>query len=152
MSHINESNGSSTLSEQTNGIHMEPTVNIGKRDGASAQTTVIGLGVIVKGDINGSGSVLIEGTVEGTIHLENDRVTVGKTGRVNANINAREVVVVGAIRGNVTASEAVDIRMEGSLTGDVSSKRINLEDGAFFKGNIDVRRQERAERVSSFVA
>lgn len=152
MSHHNESRDSSTLAEQTNGKHMEPIGNISRRDSTTTQTTVIGPGVVVKGDINGSGSVLIEGTVEGTIHLENDRVTIGKTGRANADISAHEVVVIGVVRGNVTASESVDIRMEGSLTGDVSSKRINLEDGAFFKGNIDIRRQEHAGGVSSFVA
>jgi len=71
--------------------------------------------------------------VEGTINLPGNRVTVGRNGQVAANILAREVVVLGKVRGNVTASDRVDIRSEGSLTGDVAAARISIEDGAYFK-------------------
>ena len=146
----NEFGGAAATEDETARIHVEtPGVPERERESAKAQTTVIGSGAVVKGDITGAGSVLIEGTVEGAIRLELDRVTIGKSGKVDANISAREVVVIGAVRGNVIASESVYIRMEGSLTGDVSTKRINLEDGAFFKGNISVRRTEPAERFQA---
>jgi cytoskeletal protein CcmA (bactofilin family) len=78
--------------------------------------------------------------VEGSINLSGNRVTVGRNGVVAANINAREIVVLGKVRGNLTASDRVDIRSDGSLTGDVIAARISIEDGAFFKGGIDIRK------------
>ena len=77
---------------------------------------------------------------EGSINLSGNRVTVGRNGVVSANINAREIVVLGKVRGNLTASDRVDIRSDGSLTGDVVAARISIEDGAFFKGGIDIRK------------
>jgi cytoskeletal protein CcmA (bactofilin family) len=78
--------------------------------------------------------------VEGSINLSGNRVTVGRNGVVAANINAREIVVLGKVRGNLTASDRVDIRSDGSLTGDVVAARISIEDGAYFKGGIDIRK------------
>ena len=78
--------------------------------------------------------------MEGSINLSGNRVTIGRNGVVAANINAREIVVLGKVRGNLTASDRVDIRSDGSLTGDVVAARISIEDGAFFKGGIDIRK------------
>ncbi|HEY4816440.1 MAG TPA: polymer-forming cytoskeletal protein, partial [Candidatus Acidoferrum sp.] len=72
--------------------------------------------------------------------LSGNRVTIGRNGVVAANISAREIVVLGKVRGNLTASDRVDIRSDGSLTGDVVAARISIEDGAFFKGGIDIRK------------
>jgi cytoskeletal protein CcmA (bactofilin family) len=72
-------------------------------------------------------------------------VTVGRNGSVSANISAREVVVLGKVKGNLSASDRVDIRSEGSLTGDVVAQRISIEDGAFFKGGIDIRKPGQTE-------
>jgi cytoskeletal protein CcmA (bactofilin family) len=94
----------------------------------------------VKGEVTGSESLYIDGKVEGAINLPGNRVTVGRNGQVAANISAREVVVLGKVRGNINASDRVDIRSEGSLTGDVIAQRISIEDGAFFKGGIDIRK------------
>jgi cytoskeletal protein CcmA (bactofilin family) len=102
----------------------------------------IGKGLIIKGEISGSESLYIDGKVEGTINLPGNRVTVGRNGQVAANITAREIVVLGKIRGNVAATDRVDIRSEGALTGDVAAARISIEDGAFFKGGIDIRKPE----------
>jgi cytoskeletal protein CcmA (bactofilin family) len=82
--------------------------------------------------------VVIDGRVEGSINLSGNRVTVGRNGVVAANINAREIVVLGKVRGNLTASDRVDIRSDGSQTGDVIAARISIEDGAYFKGGIDI--------------
>lgn len=109
--------------------------------GVSDQAT-IGKGLFIKGEITGSESLYIDGKVEGTINLPGNRVTVGRNGQVAANIVAREVVVLGKVRGNVSATDRVDIRAEGSLNGDVAAARISIEDGAFFKGGIDIRKSE----------
>jgi len=105
-----------------------------------ADQATIGKSLVIKGEVTGSESLYIDGKVEGSINLPGNRVTVGRNGNVSANINAREIVVLGKVRGNMTASDRVDIRSEGSLTGDVSAQRISIEDGAFFKGGIDIRK------------
>jgi cytoskeletal protein CcmA (bactofilin family) len=106
----------------------------------SGEQATIGKSLIVKGEVSGSESLYIDGKVEGAINLPGNRVTVGRNGQVAANITAREVVVLGKVRGNIQASDRVDIRSEGSLTGDVAAARISIEDGAYFKGGIDIRK------------
>ncbi len=107
---------------------------------ASGEQATIGKSLIVKGELSGSESLYIDGKVEGAINLPGNRVTIGRNGQVAANILAREIVVLGKVRGNCQASDRVDIRSEGSLTGDVIAARISIEDGAFFKGGIDIRK------------
>jgi len=102
----------------------------------------IGKGLFIKGEISGSESLFIDGKVEGSVNLPGNRVTVGRNGQVAASITAREIVVLGKVRGNMTATDRVDIRAEGSLSGDVAAARISIEDGAFFKGGIDIRKPE----------
>ena len=87
---------------------------------------------------------MIDGKVEGRINLPGSRVTVGHTGEVEAGIAAGEVVVEGRIRGNVSAFTLVEVHSDGALTGDVTTTRISIEDGAFFKGGIDIRKPEPA--------
>src|SRR6476646_4864716 len=106
----------------------------------TADQATIGKSLVIKGEVTGSESLYIDGRVEGSINLAGNRVTVGRNGIVSANINAREIVVLGKVRGNLTASDRVDIRSDGSLTGDVVAARISIEDGAFFKGGIDIRK------------
>jgi len=107
---------------------------------STGEQATIGKSLVVKGEVTGSESLYIDGKVEGAINLPGNRVTVGRNGQVAANIVAREVVVLGKVRGNCQASDRVDIRSEGSLTGDVIAARISIEDGAFFKGGIDIRK------------
>src|SRR5215831_11018717 len=106
----------------------------------SEQGAAIGKSLVIKGEVSGSESLYIDGKVEGSINLSGNRVTIGRNGQVSATINAREVVVQGKIVGNVNASDRLNVRAEGSLTGDVVAQRISVEDGAFFKGKIDIRR------------
>jgi cytoskeletal protein CcmA (bactofilin family) len=108
----------------------------------AADQASISKGLFIKGEITGSESLFIDGKVEGSINLNGNRVTVGRNGQVAASITAREVVVLGKVRGNVTATDRVDIRAEGALTGDVAAARISIEDGAFFKGGIDIRKPD----------
>jgi cytoskeletal protein CcmA (bactofilin family) len=107
---------------------------------APTDQATIGKSLVIKGEVSGSESLYIDGRVEGSINLPGNRVTVGRNGNVAANISAREVVVLGKVRGNLNASDRVDIRSEGSLTGDVVAQRISIEDGAYFKGGIDIRK------------
>ncbi|MDR3774791.1 MAG: polymer-forming cytoskeletal protein [Terracidiphilus sp.] len=108
----------------------------------TGEQATIGKGLYIKGEITGSESLFIDGKVEGSINLPGNRVTVGRNGQVAANITAREIVVLGKVRGNVSATDRVDIRAEGSLSGDVAAARISIEDGAFFKGGIDIRKPD----------
>jgi len=106
----------------------------------TSDQATIGKSLVIKGEVTGSESLYIDGRVEGSINLSGNRVTIGRNGVVAANISAREIVVLGKVRGNITASDRVDIRSDGSLTGDVVAARISIEDGAFFKGGIDIRK------------
>ncbi len=108
--------------------------------GSSSEQATIGKSLTIKGEITGSEMLYIDGHVEGSVNLPGNRVIVGRNGQVAANISAREVVVLGKVNGNINASDRVDIRNEGSLTGDVVAQRISIEDGAYFKGGIDIRK------------
>ena len=121
---------------------------------STAEQATIGKSLVIKGEVTGSESLYIDGRVEGSINLPGNRVTVGRNGVVSANILAREVVVLGKVKGNLTASDRVDIRNEGSLTGDVVAQRVSIEDGAFFKGGIDIRKpgQKDAEKETATAA
>jgi cytoskeletal protein CcmA (bactofilin family) len=107
-----------------------------------AQST-IGKTLLIKGEITGSGSVHIEGKIEGSIELPDDRVTVGRDGRVSANIAAQDIVVFGEVLGLCNASNHLDIRRDGSLCGDVVVSRISVEEGAYLTGSIDIRRESK---------
>ena len=111
------------------------------------ERSTIGKSLLIKGEITGSESLYIEGTVEGSVNLPDDLVTVGRNGRVSANIAAREIVVLGAVVGSCEASDHFDIRSEGSLCGDVVVSRISVEEGAFLTGSIDIRRESTLEAV-----
>src|ERR1700691_4252158 len=127
---------------------QRPTASVARvestnRNAAPAgDQAVISKGLFVKGEISGTESLYIDGKVEGSISLPGNRVTIGRNGTVGANVTAREVVVMGKVRGNVSATDRVDIRAEGALSGDVAAARISIEDGAFFKGGIDIRKPD----------
>ena len=120
---------------------LEPP--LASRVPASASVTpqeqaTLGKSLVIKGEVTGSESLYIDGRVEGSINLPGNRVTVGRNGVVSANINAREIVILGKVRGNMSASDRFDIRSEGSLTGDITAQRVSIEEGAFFKGAIEI--------------
>jgi cytoskeletal protein CcmA (bactofilin family) len=109
---------------------------------APIDQATIGRSVVIKGEISGSESLYIDGRIEGTVSFGDHRVTVGRNGVVAANITAREVVIMGKVTGNIECSDRVDIRSEGSLTGDIVSQRISIEDGAMLKGAVQVKSTE----------
>jgi len=109
------------------------------------EQATIGRTLVIKGEISGSESLYIDGRVEGTISFKDHRVTVGRNGVVQSNISAREVVIMGKVTGNVECTDRVDIRSEGSLTGDVVSQRISVEDGAMLRGSVQLTPSEQKQ-------
>ena len=103
---------------------------------------ILGKSVIVKGQIFSREDLTIDGEVNGTVELQEHRLTIGPNGRVTATIKAREVVVLGTVHGNVETTDKIEIRKEAKLVGDIKTARIVIEDGAYFKGNIDIVRAE----------
>ncbi len=108
----------------------------------TSEQATIGRSLIIKGEVRGDESIYIDGRIEGSIHFAEHRVTVGRNGSVAANITAREVVVMGTVKGNIQCLDRVEIRAEGSLTGDVVTQRISVEDGAMLKGSVQIRTVE----------
>ena len=101
----------------------------------------IGKSVVIKGELNGSEDLTIEGQVEGKIELRQSVLTIGPNGRIKAQVFAKSVIILGEVTGNVTASEKVDIRDNGSVDGDLISPRVAIAEGAHFRGSIDMQRQ-----------
>jgi cytoskeletal protein CcmA (bactofilin family) len=106
---------------------------------APIEQATIGRTLVIKGEISGAEALYIDGQIEGKISMPENRVTIGRNGSVQANISAREVVVMGKVTGNIECTDRVDIRSEGVVNGDVSTVRISVEDGAVLKGGIEVR-------------
>ena len=115
---------------------------------AEHETGWLGSSLQVKGEITGTEDLLIDGTVEGLIHLDDRKLTVGATSKVTADINARDVVVYGTVKGNVRAKGRVEIKKDGSIVGNLTTAQIMIEDGADFKGSIEIDRSatEQAEK------
>src|SRR5580693_3600683 len=103
---------------------------------------VIGKSVMIKGQIFSREDLTIDGEVDGAVELQEHRLTVGPHGKLQAGVKAREIVVLGTIHGNVEASDKIDIRKDAKLVGDIKTARIVIEDGAYFKGSIDITRPE----------
>jgi cytoskeletal protein CcmA (bactofilin family) len=101
----------------------------------------IGKSVVIKGELNGSEDLTIEGHVEGTIQLRDHVLTIGPNGKIKAQVFAKSVIVLGEVTGNVTASEKVDIRDNGSVDGDIISPRVAIAEGAHFRGSVDMQRK-----------
>ena len=98
----------------------------------------IGKSLKLKGSITGSEDLYIDGEVEGTVELKDNSLTVGPNGRVHADVTARSIMILGRLHGNVKAGEKIEIRKTGSLEGDLTTARIVIEDGAVFRGSIDI--------------
>ena len=104
----------------------------------------IGKSVVIKGELNGSEDLTIEGHVEGKIELKDHVLTIGPNGKIKAQVHAKSVIVLGEVNGNVTATEKVDIRDGGSVDGDIVSPRVAIAEGAHFRGTVDMQRKAAA--------
>jgi cytoskeletal protein CcmA (bactofilin family) len=100
----------------------------------------IGKSVVIKGELTGSEDLTIEGHVEGKIELRQNVLTIGPNGKIKAQVFAKSVVILGEVTGNVTASEKVDLRDNGSVDGDIAAPRVAIAEGAHFRGSIDMQR------------
>lgn len=105
----------------------------------------LGANLHVKGEITGSEDLVIEGTFEGLVQLDEGRLTIGTTAIVAAEIFAGDVVVYGKLKGNVRAKNRIEIKRDGSLTGDLTTSQILIEDGANFKGSIEIKKSVEQE-------
>jgi cytoskeletal protein CcmA (bactofilin family) len=112
----------------------------------------IGKSVVIKGELNGSEDLTIEGHVEGTIQLRDHVLTIGPNGKIKAQVFAKAVIVLGEVHGNVTATEKVDIRDNGSVEGDLVSPRIAIAEGAHFKGSVDMQKKAAPQQQTKPVA
>jgi cytoskeletal protein CcmA (bactofilin family) len=115
---------------------------------AEYETGWLGRSLQVKGEITGTEDLQIEGSVEGRIHLEERKLTVGPAAKVTADIDARDVVVYGTVKGNVHAKGRIEIKKDGAIIGNLTTAQIMIEDGAGFKGTIEIDRSvaEQAEK------
>jgi cytoskeletal protein CcmA (bactofilin family) len=107
----------------------------------------IGKSVVIKGELNGSEDLTIEGQVEGKIELKDHVLTIGPNGKIKAQVFAKALIVLGEVNGNVTASEKVEIRDGGSVDGDIVSPRVAIAEGAHFRGSVDMQRKSGPQAV-----
>lgn len=108
----------------------------------SQATSIIGKLLVVKGELSGEEALVVEGEVEGSIMLQGQRLTVRTNGRVRANIEARHVILHGRVEGDIRATDRLELFKSASVKGNVSTGRISIEDGAFFKGKLDINKPE----------
>jgi cytoskeletal protein CcmA (bactofilin family) len=105
------------------------------------ETANIGKSVVIKGEVTGSEDLYLDGQVDGSINIAGNRLTIGPNGRVKANVTAQSVSISGKLDGNVRASDRVDLRNTAVVLGDIATQRISIEDGAYFKGGVDIQRE-----------
>jgi cytoskeletal protein CcmA (bactofilin family) len=120
------------------GKKMAPLDSTYPATSGSGGTARLGASLHVKGEITGNEDLSIDGTVEGLVHLEDRKLTIGGSARVTADVIAREVVVYGNVKGNLRARDRIEIKKDGSVVGDLTTARIMIEDGAYFKGSIEI--------------
>ena len=119
---------------------------------SSRNSATIGKAVKIIGQIFSKEDLYVDGDVEGTIECQDNKLTVGPNGKLQAGVQAREVVVLGQVKGNVEATDRIDIRKDARLVGDIKTARIVIEDGAYFKGSIDIVKPDSAAKAAGAVA
>ncbi len=120
-------------------------MEIPKSQDSRSEVAHIGKSVVIKGELSGSEDLYLDGEVEGTIELQRNALTVGPNGRIRAHINAKEVIIHGKVDGNIRGTDKVELKRTAVLVGDIQTQRITIEDGAYFKGSIDIQRETKTE-------
>ncbi|HSZ18656.1 MAG TPA: polymer-forming cytoskeletal protein [Candidatus Acidoferrum sp.] len=115
----------------------------------SGSTARLGASLHIKGEISGNEDLHIDGSVEGLVQLEDRKLTVGASAKLTADVVAREVVVYGSVKGNLRARDRIEIKKDGSVVGDLTTARIMIEDGAYFKGSIEIDRTSSGSSASN---
>src|SRR4029077_8773062 len=133
---------------QKSQLSSNPNATPVKTVSVPVEQATIGRSLVIKGEVSGTESLYIDGRIEGTVNFAGHRVTIGGNGSAAANISAREVVIIGEVQGNIQCTDRLDIRSEGSLTGDVITHRISVEDGAILKGGVQIRAVEQKTEKS----
>ena len=110
---------------------------------------ILGPGLLVKGQISGEEDLQIDGKVEGSISLKGQRLTVGQNGEIVSDVHAREVIVYGKVRGNLFAEDRVEVKKDGSVVGNITGGRVLIEDGAYWKGQIEIERGKSHKHASA---
>ena len=116
-------------------------------DTAGTEMTLIGKSVVIKGELSCGEDLYIDGQVEGTINPKGNRLTIGPNGRVKANVNASAVVVQGKLEGNIQASDRVDLKQSAVVMGDIATHRISIDEGAYFKGSLNIQKEAPTKEV-----
>src|SRR5579859_3390049 len=132
-------------SAQTEGIDMSTDAMRPLSSTPSGSTARLGASLNVKGEISGNEDLHIDGSVEGLVQLEDRKLTVGASAKLTADVVAREVVVYGSVKGNLRARDRIEIKKDGSVVGDLTTARIMIEDGAYFKGSIEIDKSGEAK-------
>ena len=132
--------GAATINDQGQSV---ATTSAARNTSEDTKTNIrdvvnVGKSVVIKGEVNGSEDLTIEGQVDGKIELRQHMLTIGPNGRITAEVFAKSVVILGAVIGNVTATEKVNIRESGSVDGDITAPRVAIAEGAHFRGNVDM--------------
>jgi cytoskeletal protein CcmA (bactofilin family) len=133
-------------------LMSEPTPKLTNPTAAASPHTLMGRTVVVQGQLSSGEDLLIEGQFEGTINLDDHCLTVGTEGHVKAEIRARQVVILGSVTGNLAAREKIEIRRTGHVVGDLVAATVAIEEGAYFKGSIDIARDDESGAPSSVAA
>lgn len=120
--------------------------------GATLQFANIGKSVSIKGELSGSEDIVVDGRLEGSIQLSGNNLTVGPNGHVQANVTAKNVTVAGALQGNIQASERTELQKTAVVNGDVQTRRIAIEEGAYFKGKLEILSDSRSQPASGAAA
>jgi len=123
-------------------VPFNPTATMRRNSSAARNLACLGATLEVKGEITGEEDLQIDGRIEGPISLQDRRLTVGCTAQLNSEVTAREVVVYGKVTGNLCVRDRVEIKKDGSVIGDITTARISIEDGAYFKGRIEIDRSK----------
>jgi cytoskeletal protein CcmA (bactofilin family) len=118
--------------------HMAPSDSMYPSTTSGGATARLGASLHIKGEITGNEDLQIDGSVEGLVQLDDRKLTVGASARVTADLMAREVIVYGNVKGNLRARDRIEIKKDGSVVGDLTTARIMIEDGAYFKGSIEI--------------
>ena len=115
--------------------------------GPVTEHATIGASIVIKGEVSGSEPLFIDGTVEGSVQCPEHRVTIGRSSTVKANIQAREVAVMGSVKGNIHCSDLVDLRAESNIQGEIVTRRIRIDDGAVLRGSVEIQRTEKGAQA-----
>jgi cytoskeletal protein CcmA (bactofilin family) len=127
---------------------MTPEIS-GNEPKPQSERAHIGRSVVIKGELDGSEDLIIEGQVEGKIELREHTLTIGANGRIKAQVFAKSVVVLGELVGNINAAEKVEIRENGAVDGDIVAPRIAIAEGAHFRGSVDMQRKEHVTKPAT---